>query len=80
MDSTGRRRQVEVCQLTEMWKQAKQFMLSPGVEDIFTCLRKVVDLWTKPKFRQNHIGGLQSVKIRRIFRHPNYFSADFRRQ
>jgi len=27
-----------------------------------------VDLWTKPKFRRNHIGGLQSVKIRRIFR------------
>jgi len=37
-------------------------------------------LWTKPKFRRNHIGGLQSVKIRRIFRQPNYFSADFRRQ
>jgi len=31
-------------------------------------------------FRRNHIGGLQSVKIRRIFRQPNYFSADFRRQ
>jgi len=38
-------------------------------------LRKVVDLWTKPKFRRNYIGGLQSVKIRRIFRQPNYFSA-----
>jgi len=32
------------------------------------------------KFRRNHIGGLESVKIRRIFRQPNYFSADFRRQ
>jgi len=32
------------------------------------------------KFRRNHIGGLQSVKIRRIFRQPNYFSADFRQQ
>jgi len=35
---------------------------------------------TKPEFRRNHIGGLQSVKIRRTFRQPNYFSADFRRQ
>jgi len=34
-----------------------------------------VDLWTKPKFCRNRIGGLQSVKIWRIFRQPNYFLA-----